>query len=235
MNVKKIMFISAGIFAFIGIVVILCPFLLKFFYNKSVNDQLSSFHAYFDNIKADNPGYLDELYEKMNTYNKTIFEEKQNGLTDPFSYEQPSFDLLQFGFEQPIIGYIEISKIDVKLPIYLGASKENLDLGVAQLTQTSLPIGGKNTNCVIAGHRGSVRSKKFRDIVNLNTGDEIKIVNFRETLIYKVESTEIILPDSIDAVKIQENRDMITLSTCYYVNSKTANRRFIVYCARMEE
>ena len=51
-------------------------------------------------------------------------------------------------------GIIYIPKLEVTLPIYLGANDENMANGAAVLGQTSVPIGGVNTNAVIAGHRG---------------------------------------------------------------------------------
>lgn len=52
------------------------------------------------------------------------------------------------------MGILSIPKMDLELPIYLGATAEHLASGAAQLSQTSMPIGGENTNCVLAGHGG---------------------------------------------------------------------------------
>ena len=47
------------------------------------------------------------------------------------------------------MGYIDIPKINVYLPIYEGTSDEVLLQGIGHLKNTSLPIGGKNTNSVL--------------------------------------------------------------------------------------
>ncbi len=90
----------------------------------------------------------------MEAYNESIFADKQDGLCDPWSYQAPVFDLAEYGIEDGIVGILSIPKMDLELPIYLGATAEHLAGGAAQLSQTSMPIGGNNTNCVLAGHRG---------------------------------------------------------------------------------
>ena len=41
------------------------------------------------------------------------------------------------------MGYVEIPKIDVNLPIYHGTGDDSLDRGVGHLLGSSLPVGGK--------------------------------------------------------------------------------------------
>jgi sortase A len=57
--------------------------------------------------------------------------------------------------------------MNVELPLYWGATSEHLAAGAAVLGQTSIPIGGVNTNSVIAGHRGYQGAPYFREIENL--------------------------------------------------------------------
>ena len=95
-----------------------------------------------------------EADEAMQEYNQEIYKNRQSGLSDQLSYQTPSFDLTKWGLEDNVVGYITIPKMEVELPIYLGASEENMKHGAVHLSQTSLPIGGNNTNCVIAAHRG---------------------------------------------------------------------------------
>ena len=91
-----------------------------------------------------------------------------------------------------------------------------MNKGVAIMSQTSMPIGGENTNCVIAGHRGGYHGEQlFKNIENLAIGDEIRITNPWETLTYFVIKKIVIEPNEIEAVKILPNQDMITLFTCH--------------------
>ena len=176
---------------------------------------------------------LGELFNKMQDYNENIFNEGQQNLVDPFSYELPSFDLLELGFKDNIIGYLTIPKMEIEIPIYLGATQENMKKGAVHLSQTSIPIGGNNTNSVIAAHRGMKSHPMFRDIENLSIGDEIKVTNMWDELIYKVVETKIISPDEVSEVLIQEGRDLITLITCHPYTKNY--QRYVVYCERQEE
>lgn len=175
----------------------------------------------------------DELYERMLAYNRALYEGGQNGLVDAFSYEQVDFSLVEFGFEEEMIGYLSIPALDLELPIYLGASRENLNRGAAHLSKTSLPIGGNNSNAVIAAHRGMPTTDMFRHIDHLEVGDPIYIRNYREQLEYEVVEIAIILPHEIDKVMIQAGRDMVTLVTCHpYGQNK---ERYVVYAQRTSQ
>ena len=120
------------------------------------------------------------------------------------------------------------------LSLYLGATADHLSLGAAHLSQTSLPVGGTNTNCVIAGHRGWHNGKYFHDIVSLKKDDEVQITNMWETLRYRVVETKAIESYDVEKIKIQPDRDMITLLTCYYTGGNH-KMRFAVYCERVNE
>lgn len=184
--------------------------------------------------QADSSGQaaLEELYREMQRYNERLFREGQK-LTDPFAYEQPSFDLTQFGLPDNIVGYLSIPKLGIQLPVYLGASRENLRKGAVHLSQTSLPIGGINNNAVIAAHRGMASQEMFRHIERLEQGDLVLLSNFREELRYQVTEIEIIAPDEIQKVLIQPGRDLLTLVTCHPYPS--TRQRYVVYCERLSD
>ena len=119
---------------------------------------------------------------------------------------------------------------DLNMPIFLGASYNNMASGAAQLGQTSMPIGGKNTNCVIAGHRGWNGSRYFVDIELMERGDMVYIDNLWGTLLYKVTDIKIIEPSDINSILIQKNKDMVTLITCHpYLEN---NYRYAVFAER---
>ena len=94
-----------------------------------------------------------------------------------------------------------------------------------------LYTSGKNTNCVIAGHRGYHGAPYFREIERLNPGDKVYIKNPWEKLAYRVESIKIIYPDECDQIKIQKGKDMVTLVTCHPYKSH-GRYRYLVYCVR---
>lgn len=172
-----------------------------------------------------------ELWDEMIAYNEALWINKQAGLSDPWSYTQPSFTLGDFGLEDEIFGVITIPALDLEMPIYLGATNSHLAAGAAQLSQTSIPIGGKNTNAVIAGHRGYSGASYFRYVPELKIGDKVIITNLWEELTYKVVATDIIAPNDVEKVLIQEGRDMITLITCHPYASG-GKQRYVIYCER---
>lgn len=235
---RKITSLVAVILLICGLGLFSYPHIRQYFYQKKADAAIQDFLDAADD-QPDESGDdqspaspLNDLYEQMQEYNENLFYTGQSDLKDPFSYEVPSFDLAEFGLADNIVGYIEIPKIGVRLPIYLGASAENMNKGAVHLSQTSLPIGGENTNCVIAAHRGSLRGYMFRNIDELEAGDEIRIVNFREALTYTVTETAIIMPDDIERIMIRPGADMVTLSTCHPVGYN--HHRLIVYAEKSE-
>ena len=184
-----------------------------------------------DELPADTP--YPELLAAMQAYNERIFAEGQAGLVDAWSYEAPSFDLTEYGIEDDVIGVLSIPSINLQMPIYLGATYGHMAAGAAHLSQTSLPIGGVNTNCVIAGHRGWSGAPYFLNMDKVEVGDTVTVTNLWETLTYEVCETRVIEPNDIDAVLIQPGRDMLTLITCHPYASG-GRYRLVIYCERAE-
>lgn len=119
------------------------------------------------------------------------------------------------------LGYIEIPKIGVFYPIYHGLDDGALQKGIGHMEGTSLPVGGKSTHCVLAGHTGLPSSKLFTDLDTLNEGDSFYIHVLDKVLKYQVDQVLTVLPHESDAIQIVEGKDYVTLVTCtpYGVNS----------------
>ena len=176
----------------------------------------------------------EDLYRSIQTYNEWLVKIKQGNLTNSVSMAIVPFTMTDYGLPDDVFGVLRIPAIDLEMPIYLGANDENMAAGAAVLTQTSIPIGGENTNTVIAGHRGWNGYPYFLDIENLQVGDLVYIKNIWEELTYKVTAIRIVYPDDIEAILIQPGKDMVTLLTCHPPN--TGGRyRYLVYCERAEE
>lgn len=177
-------------------------------------------------------GQYRELLEAMRSYNKSIYENHQEGLKDAWSYEEAMFDLRRYGIEESMIGELRIPKMNCDLPLYLGATRYNMAYGAVQLGQTSMPVGGRNTNCVIAGHRGCTNGPYFLYIQNLEIGDKVYIDNLWETLTYRVAEIKVIAPTDIPEILIRDGKDMVTLITChpYPYNYQ----RYAVFCERTD-
>lgn len=172
-----------------------------------------------------------ELLAVLREYNQRIYAEKQSGLVDLEACEAPASDLTAYGIADEIIGVLEIPAMELTMPVYLGASDAHLAAGAAVLGNTSAPIGGDNTNCVIAGHRGWKGADYFRHIDRLQVSDTVKLTNLWETMTYTVSDIQIILPHEVDKIKIQQGRDLLTLLTCHPYASG-GRQRYVVYCEK---
>lgn len=180
------------------------------------------------------PRRYPELWDAMTAYNEAIFKDGQAGLSGINTYEAPSFVLADYGLESEALGVLTIPVLDFSMPIYLGATKQHLSDGVAHLSQTSLPIGGNNTNAVIAGHRGWYGADYLRYIEKLQIGDEVIVTNLWEELYYAVCEIRIIEPNEVEDILIQTNRELLTLLTCHPYASG-GRQRYLVFCERIDE
>ena len=175
------------------------------------------------------------LYDEMEKYNKDLTTNGQD-IVDAWSYEQQPLDLSSVDMDEdnPVIGYIEIPDMKIRLPLMLGASTKNLEKGAAVLSETSMPIGGEDTNCVIAGHRGWEGSAYFQFIENMKKGSKVYITNPWETLVYECTSTQVIYPDDVQSILIQPGKDMVTLFTCHPYVLGGGPYRYLVFCERVD-
>ena len=175
-----------------------------------------------------------QLYENMQTYNRELYLFKQKELDCKSAYEQSQFVLTDYGLPDETFGIITIPKMDLEMPLFLGASEANMAAGAAVLSQTSIPLGGANSNAVIAGHRGYSGYPYFKEIELLEPGDEVIITNLWGTLTYVVTEIKIINPNDVNAILIQRGKDMITLLTCHPYASG-GKYRYLVFCERVED
>ena len=183
---------------------------------------------------ASEPRPYQALWEDMTAYNERIHTESQSGLTGKQAYQTPSFILTDYGLTDEKFGVIQIAKLDLEMPLFLGATKQHMADGAAILSQTSVPIGGANTNAVIAGHRGYRGASYFRYITELEIGDQVIITNLWESLSYEVVEKKIIQPYEVEEILIQPGEDMITLLTCHPYASG-GKQRYVIYCERITE
>lgn len=175
----------------------------------------------------------DALYQEMYQYNQNLYLTGQSNISDAWTFAQEEFTLDNYDYKNNVIATISIPKMSLEMPIYLGASKENMAKGIVNLANTSLPIGGKNTNCVLAGHRGYQGAPFFREIEDLEIGDKVIIQNFWEQLEYNVFQIKVIYPSESNQILIQDNKDMVTLITCHPYRHNY--QRYVVYCIRSDE
>lgn len=125
-----------------------------------------------------------------------------------------------------VMGYIEIPKISVKIPVCHGVGDDVLQDSAGHMPGTKLPIGGQDNNAVLAAHRGLPSYRLFTDLDQLGAGDVIYLHILDETLAYRVEKIWAMV-DKYDTETMEEamaivpGGDYISLFTCtpYGVNS----------------
>lgn len=174
-----------------------------------------------------------ELRELLEQYNEDIFLNEQADLSSSQAYSNFQIDFREYGLNSDAFAVLTIPKIDLEMPVYIGASNGNLANGAAVLSQTSVPIGGINTNSVISGHRGWNGYKYFMDVPKLEMGDSVFITNPWETLEYRVFEIKIVEPGDIKSILIRPGQDILTLLTCHPPSSG-GQFRFLVFCERVD-
>ena len=119
------------------------------------------------------------------------------------------------------MGYINIPKINVSLPVYHGVDEAVLQVAVGHIEGTSLPIGGQGTHSVMSGHRGLPSARLFTDLDELEKGDIFYLMVLDETLSYEVDQIRIVLPTELSDLEIEKDKDLCTLVTCtpYGINT----------------
>ena len=223
---RKTSLVLVVLLAVAGICVMLWPVFTR---HKLQADTDAAVQSFLEERKPEQQ--YPELLAELQAYNQRIYTEKQSGLVDLKACEEPAVDLAAYGIDDEIIGVLEIPAMELTMPVYLGALDDHLAAGAAVLGNTSAPIGGDNANSVIAGHRGWRGADYFRHIDRLQMGDTVTLTNLWETLTYTVADIRIIQPHEVEKIKIQPNRDLLTLITCHPYASG-GKQRYVVYCER---
>ena len=154
--------------------------------------------------------------QHLSNYIMDAFDES----TEDYILTHP-YDTLLNPMGDYVMGYIEIPKIDLRLPIYHGVCTEALEKGAGHIEGTSLPIGGPGTHAVLSGHRGLPGRKLFTDLDLIKEGDQFYLQVLNETLAYEVDQILTVMPHESEALDIVPGEDLVTLVTCtpYGVNS----------------
>lgn len=216
----------------VGISVFLYPTVSNYLYKKN-SSQVILEHAKEKEMLT--PEQIENEKKAIKRYNKSLYKNPVV-LTDPFDPDAYPitdgnyYELLAF---DDIMAYIEISAIDVYLPIYHGTKESTLEKGVGHLENTSLPIGGKTTHAVLSAHCGLPSARLFTDLHLLKEGNLFKIHVLNEVLTYQVYDIEIVEPDDSSSLYIQEGKDIVTLITCTPYGQNT--HRLLVHGQRIEE
>ncbi|HAT4273232.1 class C sortase [Clostridium perfringens] len=201
-RLKKIYFSILILITLIALGFLLYPSFSNYINNKFAVSTISDYTEKINNVKDEE---VDDLIKNINKYNYDLF----NGTAEN---QLPEYLNIHEG---DVLGYIEIPSINIKLPIYYGTSVDILKKGVGVLEGTSLPVGGENTHSVLSAHTGLANQKLFTDIDKLKDGDVFYLHILKKDLAYKVDQIKVVHPDEIDELKISDDKDYVTLLTCY--------------------
>jgi len=160
-----------------------------------------------------------EIWAEVSAYNDAL-NDRQNPYLLSGELQARYNELLDIS-GTGVIGYIDIPRLNVELPIYHGVSNEVLQVAAGHLEWTSLPEGGVNRHSAISGHRGLPSARLFTDLDQLAVGDYFEIYVLGRMLTYEVDQVLIVDPDMAEDLLVVEGKDLFTLVTCtpYGINS----------------
>lgn len=233
------------------------PLISQIYVKQEINQTIDNFDTVIDNVsdgsynearssgKIDDDGYvvddnnnrisiqpvvfekdLKRLLQDSLNYNAQL-KDSQN-ISNKTSFNAAVLNLDSYGLHDGMYCYLKIEAIDLKLPVYLGSSEQNMSYGAVHLANTSLPIGGESTNAVIAAHTGYIGKIFFDNLKKLSSGDKVTVVNYFDTIIYTVTDVKIIGSTYTSDIYIQKGKDMLTLITC----ANQGKERLEVICER---
>jgi len=194
------------------------------------------FQEYNANVALMASAELEEQFERARIFNEGITNIRVNdpwgeGPNDTVGTEE-YYSMLNFDHSNRMMARIEIPAIRVDLPIFHGSSSAVLNRGVGHMPHTSLPIGGYGNHSILTAHTGLVSMRLFTDLVHLPVGEIFVITVGDRRFAYEVVDRQYVYPHEIDRLVIYEDRDLITLVTCYPYGHNT--HRLLVLGERTE-
>ena len=165
---------------------------------------------------------LEVILQEAVEYNKQLKLQGRDIVTDADYEPDDYYETLLNLTGNSMMGYVEIPKIDVTEPIYHYSHEISLGKGIGHIHGSSLPVGGKSTHSVLTGHRGLPNQKFFSDLDKVSIGDKFYIHVLGTVLAYRIYDIQEIEPHQVEILKIQDDRDLMTLVTCtpYGVNTE---------------
>jgi len=189
------------------------------------SDYWNSFHqsraimSYAADVSKIPSEEYEEVLEEAQAYNARLAE--QGVLWEMTEEERELYNQELNMAGTGVMGYLDISKIGVMLPVYHGTGEEVLQTSIGHIEGSSLPVGGESTHSIMSGHRGLPSARLFTDLDKLVLGDTWTLHILNETLTYEVDQIRIVEPYDLSDLTIDEGKDYCTLVTCtpYGINT----------------
>lgn len=199
-----------------GLLLLMYPVISNYWNAKHATKAISTYVNDLENVKRED---YSQLWQDAIAYNQELLSREDPFRLSPemrFQYSQ----LLNIS-GSGVMGYVEIPKLNVSLPIYHGTDEAVLQIAVGHIDWSSLPTGGESTHCVISGHRGLPSAKLFTDLDKLRETDTFTMYILNEALTYEVDQIRIVEPSDLQNLTIETGKDYCTLVTCtpYGINS----------------
>lgn len=212
---SKIVLIFA-IISFIAAAAIPAAIAIRSYLNDNYRSEVQA--AYTSTVEELESEEILKMFEAARKYNEALLpiHFEQN-----LAFARENYNNLLNLNGDGIMGYVEIPKINVNLPIYHGTSDEVLMKGVGHLIGSSLPIGGASTHAVIAGHTGMAANRFFTDLPKMEVGDLFYITVLTRKLTYRVTEIHTVAPSESSYLAIQSGKDRCTLITCTPLGSNS--------------
>lgn len=174
--------------------------------------QTRAIASYVEKVSSLNTEDYDRYFAEADSYNKDLLLNENRYVLDDAERERynKALDVTETG----IMGYIDIPKINVSYPIYHGTDESVLQVAIGHLEFTSLPTGGIGTHSALSGHRGLPSARLFTDIDQLVVGDTFMLQILDRTLTYEVDQIREVLPEELQDLQIEADKDYCTLITC---------------------
>ena len=214
---KRKLILILSVLLFMGAVSITAYPMIANYINDKYQSTIRT--EYAQKVKAMDDGEIREAQAAATAYNERLLPIRYD--REAVQAAAESYDDLLNLHGSGLMGYVEIPKIDVNLPIYHGTSEEVLQKGIGHLVGSSLPIGGEGFHSVLTGHSGLAGAKLFSDLDQLAPGDTFFLHILGETLAYQVAEINTVLPYETELLLAVPGEDLCTLVTCtpYGVNS----------------
>lgn len=219
---KKVVKILRGIGYLLAFSLILYPVVSNYINQMNSTTIATDYEQEVSHLSEDQEN---AMIKQAQEYNESLIG--IGSIADPFSEsnenqtEDDEYNKLLKIDDTGMMGYIDIPKLDVVLPVYHGTSEKVLQSGVGHLKNTSLPVGGESCHAVLSGHRGLANAKIFTDLNKMEVGDVFYIKVLHHTFAYQVDQILTVLPSDTDSLQIEKGKDYVTLVTCtpYAVNT----------------
>lgn len=197
----------------LGMGIFLYPLISNYFAEQEQNQVIDHYVATVEDTSKEE---RQAVLEAARIYNENIAGDPVH---DPFlvgsGYAIPDNYEEVLDMEDGIMCYLEIPKLDLKLPVYHGTSEAVLKKGVGHLEMTALPVGGENRRSVLTGHRGLPQAELFTRLDEMKQGDEFYLYVLDEIHAYKVNEIKTVKPEQLQELTIMpQGKDLVTLVTC---------------------